>query len=65
MARIRKVIDLRTGIVHPTRDRKGRFISRKHAATVLEYLSRAWLNNVWTPRDLSRLAPVADLRFVP
>jgi len=29
---IHKVTDLRTGLEHPTRDRKGRFISAKRAA---------------------------------
>lgn len=35
MAHIRKVTDLRTGLVHPTRGCDGKFISRNDAAWVL------------------------------
>lgn len=66
MPRIRKVVDLRTGMVHPTRDRKGRFLARKRAARHVSYYAGAWDNVVWTPRDLSRFAPVmADRRYLP
>jgi len=36
--RIRKVIDLHTGLPHPRRDARGRFISRRYAAQVV----RVW-----------------------
>ncbi len=37
---IRKVTDLRTGLVHPTRNGQGRFVSRKDAARQIHILDR-------------------------
>ena len=44
MLHIRRVTDLRTGIVHPIRDSKGKFIARKEAANIVHFMSMSWIH---------------------
>lgn len=51
--RIRKVTDMRTGLVHPYRDHAGRFVSRKTATAWID--ARAdLLANPTVPLDMLR-----------